>query len=140
MCAASVTVLPRRIPPTILVVDDDAVLRCSVSDALRSHGFRVVEARSADEALTVLDTLRVDLLLADTRLPGARTGLDVARAIRERSLPTKIILTSGEEDSSAAGPESLGSFVPKPYRLPDIVGLIARSLNWPDGPEGAPGN
>jgi CheY-like chemotaxis protein len=70
MSAASVTTFPRRIPPTILVVEDNVLTRSAISDELRAHGFKVLEASSADDAITVLDTMRVDLLFVDIHLPG----------------------------------------------------------------------
>ncbi|MFD0464488.1 response regulator [Microvirga aerilata] len=74
MSAASVTVLPRRTPPTILIVEDEALARCLVSDELRSRGFKVLEAGSAPEALTVLETVRIDLLLIAVDLSGVGAG------------------------------------------------------------------
>jgi len=136
MNAASVTAFPRRIPPTILIVDDDAIARCLVSDELRTYGFKVLEARSADDAFTVLDTVRIDLLLVDIHLPGPRNGLDVARVAQVRLPPTQIILASGKEDGSAIPDlDSLGLFVRKPYFVSQMVDLVARCLNWPEFPK-----
>ncbi|MBM1169496.1 response regulator [Microvirga arabica] len=126
MSAASVTVLPRRTPPTILVAEGDIRIRYRVSDELRAWGFKVLEAGSAPEALTVLDAVPVDLLILALDLPGDG-GWDVVRHIRERPAPTKMILTSGETDP----PAGLEPFVQKPYQAAEVAGLVARSLNWP---------
>ncbi|MCD6071554.1 MAG: hypothetical protein K0S42_2070, partial [Microvirga sp.] len=88
MSAASVTVLPRRTPPTVLVVEGDIRIRYRVSDELRAWGFKVLEAGSASEALTVLDAVPVHLLVLALDLPVAGSGWDVVRHMRERPAPT----------------------------------------------------
>lgn len=126
MSAASVTVLPRRTPPTILVVEGDVRIRYRVSDELRAWGFKVLEAGSAPEALTVLDAVQVDLLILALDLPG-HSGWNVVRHIRESPVPTKMIVTSGETDA----PDSLAPLVRKPYQAAEVAALAAQSLNWP---------
>ncbi|EIM26848.1 response regulator [Microvirga lotononidis] len=136
MSAASVTAFPRRTPPTILVVEDDVLIRALISDGLRAQGFRVLEASSADDAITVLDSVRVDLLFVDIHLPGLRNGLDVARHVQARGIPTQMILTSGKSDASAVPDlDDFGPFVRKPYLVSRVVSLVSDSLNWPDAPQ-----
>jgi CheY-like chemotaxis protein len=131
MSAASVTVLPRRTPPSILVVEGDVRIRCRVSDELRAWGFKVLEAGSAPEALTVLDAVPVDLLFLALDLPVAGSGWDVVRHIHARPAPTKMIVTSEEPDP----PDSPGPFIRKPYRADEVAALAAHSLNWPHPPQ-----
>ncbi|WP_457092159.1 response regulator [Microvirga sp. P5_D2] len=135
MSAASVTVLPRRTPPTILVVEDDVLARCLISDELRIQGYKVLEASTADDALSVLEAIRVDLLFADIHLPGQRNGLDVARIVHQRQWPTQVVLTSGRESTSTV-PEldSLGIFICKPYLLSHVLEVVSHCLNWPEMP------
>lgn len=121
--------------PTILVVEADVRTRCLVSDALRALGFKVLEASSTDEALTVLEAVRVDLLLIAIDLPGQRSGLDVARFVRTRRMPTRIIFVSGEGGSEAANLDDLGPVMRRPYAASAAVDLVARSLNWPEAPK-----
>ncbi len=130
MSAASVTVLPRRTPPTILVVEGDIRIRYRVSDELRAWGFKVLEAGSTSEALTVLDAVPVDLLILALDLPGDGSGWDVVRHIRERPVQPKMIVTSGETDA----PDSPGPFIRKPYQAAEVAALAAQSLNWPRPP------
>jgi CheY-like chemotaxis protein len=129
MNAASVTVFPRRTPPNILVVEGDARIRCLVSDELRAWGFKVLEASSAEEALTVLDAIRIDLLFLALDLPADGSGWDVAHHAQDAQAPPQMIFTSGvacEPDVGGTGP-----FIRKPYHAPQVVELAARSLNWP---------
>jgi CheY-like chemotaxis protein len=136
MSAASVTVLPRRTPPTILIVDDEALARCLVSDELRTRGLKVLEAGSASEALTVLDSVRIDLLLIAVDLSGSRSGLEIARLVHGRRAPVQIVLTLSQEGSPADPDwERLGPLIRKPYLASQILELIARRLNWPLPPD-----
>lgn len=133
MSAASVTAFPRRTPPAILIVEDDVLTRALISDELRTHGFKVLEASTGADAITVLDTLRIDLMFADIHLPGAQNGLDVARHVHARGMPVQMILTSGKSEASAIPDlDDLGLFIRKPYLLSRVISLISQSLNWPD--------
>jgi CheY-like chemotaxis protein len=135
MSAASVTTFPRRMPPTILVVEDNVLTRSAISDELRAHGFKVLEASSADDAITVLDTMRVDLLFVDIHLPGTQNGLDVARHVRTNGMVTRMIITSGVSDvSSIPDLDDLGPFIRKPYLISCVISLVSESLGWPDPP------
>jgi response regulator RpfG family c-di-GMP phosphodiesterase len=63
--------------PTILVVEDEALLRLYAADLLEENGFSVVEAENADAALKVLETREdVRLLFTDVRMPGSCDGMD----------------------------------------------------------------
>lgn len=136
MSAATITPFPRQTPPTILVVEDEVLMRSLISDELRARGFKVVEASSADDAIAVLETMRVDLLFVDIHLPGPCSGLEVARLVRARALPTRILLTSGKDRlSDMPGLADLGPFVRKPYLVSRVIELVTRSLNWPTASE-----
>lgn len=119
---------PSRREPTILVVEDDVLARFTVSDALRGHGYKVLEASSAAEALSILKTVPVDLVFADVRLPGHGDGVSVAEYARGEQPEAKIILTSGKR-SSTQDLEEFGPFVPKPYMIARVIQLIERSLD-----------
>jgi DNA-binding response OmpR family regulator len=135
MSAASVTVLPRRAPPTILVVEDDVRVRCLVSDELRGSGFKVLEAGSAGEALTVLDAIRVDLLFIALDLPGSGNGVEMARRVGAQQKPMRIIVASADGDGSRdLDLGDIGLRIRKPYRASQVVDLVIRSLNWPEAP------
>jgi len=135
MSSASVTAFPRRTPPTILVVEDDVLIRALVSEELRAHGFKVLEASSATDAVTVLDSMRVDLLFVDIHLLGEQDGLDVARHVHTHGMPTQMILTSGISDASTIPDlDALGVFIRKPYLISRVLALVSHSLSWPDKP------
>ena len=62
--------MPRSAPATILLVEDEVLVRLVVADRLRSEGMRVIEAKSGDEALWLLASAdRIDLVVTDIRMP-----------------------------------------------------------------------
>jgi DNA-binding response OmpR family regulator len=91
-------------PLTVLVLDDEATVRDSLRRFLKIYGYDSVEAESVEQATAALSRRRIDAVILDVRLPGARTGLDVLDALRERSprdIPVLVLtgrsLTEAEE-------------------------------------------
>ncbi len=74
-------------PITLLVVDDDSGGRGLLARALRAEGYRVAEAAGGHEALALLDTTDMQLVLLDIEMPDL-SGLDVLRAIGAATRPT----------------------------------------------------
>ena len=68
--------------PLVLIVDDDPTHRRLFGDTLGESGFRTREAADGHEALSLLETLKVDLVVSDVRMPGP-DGLEVLRRVRE---------------------------------------------------------
>jgi CheY-like chemotaxis protein len=119
--------LPRHelaVPATILVVEDEVLLRMTLADQLRGAGYRVLEASNANEALDLLRdrSQAVRLLLSDIRMPGKLNGLELALAVRFQYPDIKIVLTSSEPLSTSHR-DTYDGFVPKPY---DARRLIER--------------
>jgi CheY-like chemotaxis protein len=109
----------------LLVAEDDVLTRYAIADALRSQDYRVLEASSGDDALTVLQSVPVHLLFVDVHMPGRSNGLDVARFAKSLAPAPKIILTSGQV--AAADIQDLpvlGTFVPKPYLISRVIDLV----------------
>ena len=83
-------------PPTVLVVEDDVLVRMVVAAYLRECGFNVVEAGDAREAIRVLETdIQVDIVFSDVNMPGDMDGFGLAQWVRRERPGLKIILTSG---------------------------------------------
>jgi two-component system, response regulator PdtaR len=115
---------------TILVVEDEPLLRISVADHLRSVGYNVVEAGSGDEAALVLSSgSKFHLIFSDVELPGTMGGFSLAVWVRNHYRSIPVILTSGV--GSVTGPltrQHLVPFLEKPYLLDDAADLIANVL------------
>jgi CheY-like chemotaxis protein len=117
----------RPAPVSILIVEDEVLIRLLLADELRLAGFSVIEAANADEALAYVKSGgKVDLVFSDIEMPGAINGLALARELRERWPAIPVILTSGSVSSHAA--ESLGWFIAKPYTLERAVALVIETL------------
>src|ERR1700736_2120657 len=85
------------VPPKVLVVEDEMMLRMGAVDIVEDAGVTPIEAVNADEALAILES-RSDILLlfTDIQMPGSMEGLKLAQAVHRRWPSIKIILVSGK--------------------------------------------
>jgi CheY-like chemotaxis protein len=114
---------PDRI--TILVVEDEILVRMDIALSLEDHGFIVFEASNADEAIDFLDTHpEIKLMFTDIDMPGSMDGLKLAAAVRDRWPPVKIIVTSGNRPLSDDLLPVKGRFFSKPYDTIGVIGAI----------------
>lgn len=115
--------------PRILIVEDEFLVRLTLSEALADEGFDVVEAGSGAEALAVLGAHpEIVLLLTDIQLPGGLDGLELARAVRRHVPSMPVIFMTGRPDSIAGTSRSPRDvYIAKPY-LPSQVCSVARHL------------
>ena len=99
------------IPPVVLVVEDEFLLRMLAVSIVEDAGYTSVEAVNADEALAVLESRSdIALLFTDIQMPGDMDGLQLAHAVHKRWRPIKIILVSGQ-------PEPLSCDIPLESRF-----------------------
>lgn len=113
---------------TILVVEDDVLIRFMIADDLLAGGFEVIQAASADEALKVLcSSVAVDLLLTDIRMPGSLDGLELAARARVEWPGLRIVVLSGDLPAMPHVTALADAFLPKPYS-PSAVLLCVQQL------------
>jgi len=118
-------VLAKR--PVVLVVEDEFLLRMDAADMIAAAGFEVVEAADADAAIEILEARNdIAVIFTDIQMPGSMDGLKLARAVRGRWPPIKIIATSGVHVGESDLPEG-GRFLPKPYNSAQIA-VVLRQL------------
>jgi len=120
---------PRPAIQTVLVVDDQVLVRMVIADALRDGGYHVIEAGSADEAMELLaqDALSIDLVFSDIQMPGRIDGVDLARWLRSERPAVAVILTSGGPATAARHPSDEPPdwlMMDKPYSLSDVVSRV----------------
>lgn len=117
---------------TVLVVEDEVLLRIAIAEELRARGLTVIEAASGDEARAlVLAGVAVDLVLSDITMPGELDGAGLAAWLAVNEFAAPIILTSGLAhalaDARTRCPH-VRAFVPKPYDQIEIAGCIEKLL------------
>jgi PAS domain S-box-containing protein len=106
-----------------LLVDDEELVRTSTADMLAQLGYDVVEAPSAEDALTIIDSgRRIDLLVTDHLMAGI-SGAELARILRDRRPDLPILIVSGYAEVAEMAPD-----VPrlaKPFRQADLAASVA---------------
>jgi two-component system, response regulator PdtaR len=115
---------------TVLVVEDEILVRVMVVEELRDAGMRVIEAGSADEAM---DHLRagnsIDFVFTDIELPGSMNGVEFVRRLQASYPDIKLLMTSGRLPLHAPVPP--GPFIAKPYNIASVVARIRAALGEP---------
>lgn len=115
--------------PSVLIVDDEDMVRTALEQWLRLSGFETSTATNASEALLAIDDHHPHVVLTDVRMPGL-SGMDLLRSIAERGLPTEVILITGHGDVPMAVEAMRAGafeFLQKPYVPDQLVHSISRA-------------
>ncbi|KXG87235.1 response regulator [Agrobacterium bohemicum] len=114
---------------TVLVVEDEVLVRMDIVESLEDDGFDVLEASNADEAIVLLNAHpEVRLMFTDIDMPGSMDGLKLAAAVRDRWPPVKIIVTSGHLQMSDDMLPVVGRFFSKPYDPSNVIHAIREMI------------
>jgi PAS domain S-box-containing protein len=115
---------------TVLIVEDDALVRAALAETLRDLRYQIMEAADADTALTLLERGgAADLIFTDLSMPGSMDGLEFAAAIRMQFPHLPVILTTGHVGvlSGRTLPDGV-SFVRKPHSRTGIAAAVRQAL------------
>jgi two-component system, response regulator PdtaR len=105
---------------TVLVVEDEAMMRAKLTEELQDAGYLVVEATNGAEAVEILTVRRdVKIVISDVRMPGPIDGVELSRRVRSDYPGIKVVLSSGEPN--AADSTAHDGFFLKPYRIARII-------------------
>lgn len=123
--------MPKRIPPSVLVVDDEALIRWSLTEMLGERGYLVTEAGTAKKALTAIENAPepFDVVLLDYRLPDSM-DLRLLERVRDLTPTSQIIMISAhnspELDRAAS---ALGAYrvISKPFEADTLAALIGEA-------------
>jgi CheY-like chemotaxis protein len=127
--------------PSLLITDDDLEFRQTLCGVFEPLGFRILSAGDGEEALHIVHTEEVHLLLADMHMPKL-TGLEMIRRVRQfkSSLPC-ILMSADLDDLLIEQAFRLDTFdvLPKPIGFRQLTGVVHRALrriyDWPPGKE-----
>ena len=110
---------------TVLIVEDDVLLRMDAMQMIEEAGFEVVEAATADQAIAILEArLDIHVVFTDIDMPGSMNGIRLAEAVRGRWPPIKIIATSGHFRLGSGDLPAGGRFIAKPYSFRFVAQTI----------------
>lgn len=113
---------------TLLVVEDEIIIRLSVADYLRDCGYRVLEAATATEAQMVFRAGEpIELVFSDINMPGEMNGFALAQWVSREFPDVKVILTSGAAANAPEG-RNYELFLAKPYSQKELAEQIKKLL------------
>lgn len=129
---------PANLNPTpnalksILVVEDEVLIRLAIAEYLRECGYKVHEATHAAEAVAVLESpeVSVDIVFSDVVMPGEMDGFGLARWVRANRPGVEVILTSTVDRSAEVAGMlcEAGPLMKKPYEPQSVVERIKQLL------------
>lgn len=123
----------KRLPATILIVDDERSIAEIMQDILESRGYRVLAATTSEQALALLrDSQPIDLLLTDVVMP-QMPGVELARLVQERWPACRVMFMSAysPQDLASQGLPAELVVLNKPIALPVLIDAVGIAL----GPE-----
>jgi two-component system, response regulator PdtaR len=116
----------RLSPVTVLIVENEALVRLELVDWLEEKGLLVLEAGDADQAIALLNSHpEIEILLTDIMMPGSLDGVRLAHHVRHRWPPVKIIIVSGLIDTQPSELPFDTIFIPKPYEHQTLWGAMS---------------
>ncbi len=119
---------------TILVVDDEKIIRENIKEYLKKENYKVIEAADGKEAISLFNCNNIDLIILDLMLPEIM-GEDICQTIRKSSAVPIIMLTAKANEENIVNGLNIGAddYLTKPFSLKELVArvnsLIRRSLN-----------
>lgn len=120
-------IMDQEIPEraSVLIVDDEWLIRAALVDHLQNQGFEVFEAESASEALQMLQAHhQIGVVVTDIQMPGSMDGLALARLIRDSYPPIRLIIASGAIRPTEAELPRDTVFLSKPIDLDGLPSLL----------------
>ena len=118
---------PVRSTCNVLVAEDEVLVRLMLADALRKNGFQVFEATDANEAMSILNAMPLDVVVTDMQMHTPRDGLDLAKYVRAHH-PAVCLLLSSAHALPVGDVGCFDAFFLKPYDPEQIVRWIELRL------------
>jgi CheY-like chemotaxis protein len=113
-------------PATILVAEDELLIRMALTEHLRDSGFRVLEAADGSEAQLLFRAYEpIEVMISDVNMPGM-DGIALAEWVRKHNPDVHIVLISGQPMYRGRVPGAI--FIDKPFAIENIEPLVRRLL------------
>ncbi|AZF49534.1 response regulator [Pseudomonas sp. R2-7-07] len=115
--------------PSILILEDDEIIRALMVDVLEDFGALVKSFSSADEGMIYLERGDdpVDLIVSDIQMPGLLNGYDLSRVVAHRWPEVQVVLTSGNTTIASQLGGSV-RFLPKPWSTDHLLDCVQKAL------------
>lgn len=124
--------MPAGSPATVLVVEDEMLIRLNAVEMIADAGWNTLEASNSAEALLVLEEhSNVDVLFTDINMPGDMDGLELAQMVHKRRPNIGLVVTSGKRFLPDIILPDQGTFLPKPYTLNELVDVLRTKAQRP---------
>jgi CheY-like chemotaxis protein len=119
---------------TILLVEDEPVVRSIAAKALRQYGYQVIEAENATSAMARWESTkgRIDLLVSDVVMPGGISGKELAEHLLRKKPELRVIYTTGHSAGKIGQQlqlEAGKNYLPKPYSFGELAMIIRQRLD-----------
>jgi two-component system, response regulator PdtaR len=115
--------------PTVLVVEDDPLIRMTAADVIADAGWEALEAANAQEAICAIDEHpEVKVLFTDVNMPGPVDGVELVECVHRDHPEIELVVTSGRSHISERALPDEGTFLPKPYGQDDLVRTLKQKL------------
>jgi CheY-like chemotaxis protein len=108
--------------PTVLVAEDDKLIRTIFAEIVEGEGFDVVEADNGQRALDIVTSRKIDMIISDMKMP-VMNGFDLLVAVKKSHPEIPVTVITGfnseylEADAMAAGADA---YITKPFRVDDV--------------------
>jgi CheY-like chemotaxis protein len=120
--------MPGSIPPTVctlLIVDDEPIVRRVAAEVLTKLGYRILEAEDAEEALRIAAEVHTDLVLTDVVMPGM-SGWELVRELQGRGYKGHFLLMSGYRADKTRLTDHI--VLPEPFSLDELARAVRKAL------------
>ena len=121
----------KQMNKTIIVIDDDKMLRDTLINGLRKNGFNVLSADSAENATEILNRISVDAMILDRMMPG-QDGLSFLKQIRSKGNKTPVIMLtalSGSDNAINGLSGGADDYLAKPFQLQELILRLNNIIN-----------
>jgi CheY-like chemotaxis protein len=108
----------------LLLVEDEDDLRLLVGEALRMVGHDVVAVADGPQAVAALQAEHFDVVVSDVSMPNGMTGIELAGHAAKLQPHARVVLASGFARAQLPSLPGHVSFLPKPYRIPQLLTLL----------------